>query len=162
MLDSGNCLRFDTRAHFLAFLWPLEGQILPHKDSKEVCFQGKSIQNLVKTSPWLSHRLTFEPFTHEIVGIVWDLMPRLICRPFYGPYKVKYCPVNTQKKVNFQGKLTRNLVKTSPPRLFCRLTFETFTHAVVRIDQDLIQSGLLVAFWRTLWGQSRCCGEQNQ
>ena len=149
MLDSGNCLRFDTRAHLLAFLWPLEGQILPHKDSKEVCFQGKSIQNLVKTSPWLSHRLTFEPFTHEIVGIVWDLMPGLICRPFYGPYKVKYC-LWILKKVNFQGKLTRNLVKTSPPRLLWRLTFETFTHAVVRIGQDLI-------FWGTLWGQCWSC-----
>ena len=65
MLNSGNCLRFDTRAHLLAFLWPLEGQILPHKDSEEVRFQGKSIQNQVKTSPQLSPRLTFEPFTHE-------------------------------------------------------------------------------------------------
>ena len=70
MLDSGNCLRFDTRAHLLAFLCPLEDQVLPHKDSKEVRFQGKLIQNLVKTSPRLSRRLTFEPFTHEIVGIV--------------------------------------------------------------------------------------------
>ena len=102
MLSSGNCLRFDTRAHLLAFLWPQEGQILPHKDSEEVRFQGKSIQNLVKTSPRLSRRLTFEPFTHEIVGIVWDLMPGLICRPFYGPYKVKYCPMNTQKKSIFK------------------------------------------------------------
>ena len=70
MLDSGNRLRFDTRAHLLAFLWPLEGQMLPHKDSEEVHFQGKSMQNLVKTSAWLSRTLTFEPSTHEIVGIV--------------------------------------------------------------------------------------------
>ena len=70
MLDSGNRLRFDTRAHLLAFLWPLEGQMLPHKDSEEVHFQGKSMQNLVKTSPQLSRTLTFEPSTHGIVGIV--------------------------------------------------------------------------------------------
>ena len=63
--NGGNCLRFDTRAHLLAFLWPPESQILPHKDSKEVYFRGKSIQNLVKMSPRLSPRLTFEHFTHE-------------------------------------------------------------------------------------------------
>ena len=58
-------MRFDTRAHLLAFLWPQKGQILPYKDSKEVYFQGKSIQNLGKTSPRLSPRLIFEHFTHE-------------------------------------------------------------------------------------------------
>ena len=84
-LDSGNCLRCDTRAHLLTFLWPQEGQTLPHKDSKEVSFPAKSIQNLVKTSPQLFRRLTFEPFTYEMVRIVWDLIPGLICRPFYGP-----------------------------------------------------------------------------
>ena len=176
---------------------------------------------LAKTSPWQFHRLAFEPFACWEVGIVWDLIPGLICWPFYGPKKVKYYPTKTQKKsvfkenwykiwlkrhlgspvdlllsllhmklwelfeiwcqgsfvglsmaptrsnialwilkkVNFQGKLTRNLVKTSPPRLLWRLTFETFAHAVERIGQDLIQSGLLVAFWGTLWGQSRCCGD---
>ena len=63
------------------------------------------------------------------------------------------------KRSQFSRKIDKKLVKTSPPRLFCWLTFETFTHAVERIGQDLIQIGMLVAFWGTLWGQSWCCGD---
>ena len=82
--NGGNCLRFDTRAHLFAFLWPPEGQILPNKDSKEVYFWGKSIKNLVKTSPQLSPKLTFGPFTHAVVRIGWDLKQRGLLLAFWG------------------------------------------------------------------------------
>ena len=61
-----NYLKFDTNDSIGTFLLTLEGQILTHKDSKDINFLRQLIQNQAKISLLLPSRLAFEPSTIEI------------------------------------------------------------------------------------------------
>ena len=59
-------MKFETNDNIETFLLTLKGQILTHKDSKDINFLKQLIQNQAKISLLLPSRLGFEPSTIEI------------------------------------------------------------------------------------------------
>ena len=70
-LNGENCLKFDTKGYMGTFLWPLKGQILTHKQSKDFNFSKQLLLNHAKMSLLLSYILSIESFTHKLENITY-------------------------------------------------------------------------------------------